>query len=502
MRGADWNDRMFTTGGSSATDRSTIQPASGSTPPETVLFLQQQRHHPNVRRRTASERVDALKRLKRAIVSRREAVLDAMHADFRKNRSEAELSEMQLVLNELNEAIARTPDWMANAAVATPMHLLGTRSYIQYEPRGVVLIMAAWNYPFALIFAPLVGAVAAGNCAIVRPSEKVPHTSAVAQQIIADAFAPEEVVLVGGDQTVARQLLALPFDHVFFTGSTPVGREIMQAVASRLGSVTLELGGKSPAIVDETADVEQAAAALMWGKFVNAGQTCVAPDYTLVHADRAAAFFDACRRVLAGFYGATEADRQASPDYCRMIDDGNWVRVAGLIESALRDGARCEAGGVVDRATRYIAPTILSGVDATSALMEAEIFGPVLPVLTFHTLDEVIDGLRRRPKPLALYIFSRKPAHVERLLSNTSAGGTVVNNCLVHLVNPNLPFGGVGESGFGRYHGRFGFETFSHARAVLEQRRPHLSPIFHPPYARLKTGWLGRALAFARRMRD
>jgi aldehyde dehydrogenase (NAD+) len=468
---------------------------------DTVLE-RMRRHQWTVRRRGAAERVARLRALKRAIVARREEILDAMHADFRKNRSEAELSEVQLVLNELNAAIEHTPAWMRPVDVATPLHLLGTRSRIEYQPRGVVLVVAAWNYPFALVFAPLVPAVAAGNCVVIRPSEKVPHTSAVAERIVADVFPSEEVVVVRGDRAFAEHLVSLPFDHVFFTGSTPVGRAVMASAAANLTSLTLELGGKSPAIVDETADVEHAARCIMWGKFVNAGQTCVAPDFALVHASKAPAFLDAARRVLAAFYGASEDERQATDDYCRMIDEPSCRRVAALIEDAVRHGATIEAGGRVDLRERYISPTVLSSVGRDAAIMRDEIFGPVLPVLTYVSADEAVDYLESRPRPLAMYVFSGNSRKADEWIARTRAGGTVVNNCLVHLVNPNLPFGGVGESGFGRYHGRFGFETFSHARAVLVQGRPRLSQIFYPPYARLKQGWLGRALALARRMRD
>jgi aldehyde dehydrogenase (NAD+) len=467
-----------------------------------AAFERQQAHQWTIRRRTAAERIQKLKDLKRAIVANREAILDAMHADFRKNRSEAELSEIQLVLTELNDAIAKVPTWMEPVPVSTPVQAFGTRSRIQYEPRGVVLIMAAWNYPFALLFAPLIGAVAAGNCVMLRPSERVPHTSAVAQRILESTFAHEEVTMIGGDLTSASTLLNLPFDHVFFTGSTPIGRKIMAAAGANLPSLTLELGGKSPALVDETADVAHAARSIMWGKFVNAGQTCVAPDYAFVHASKAQEFFDAAREALARFYGATDDAREASQDYCRIIDDDNWARVAGLIESAVRAGARIEAGGQVDRGGRYIAPTILSHVDAASPIMEDEIFGPVLPVLTYETREAIFEFLHARAKPLAMYIFSKNERNIDDILRRTSAGGTVVNNCLIHLINPGLPFGGVGASGFGSYHGRFGFETFSHARAITVQGSPVLTGLFHPPYARLKSGWLGSVMQLARRWRD
>jgi aldehyde dehydrogenase (NAD+) len=240
----------------------------------------------------------------------------------------------------------------------------------------------------------------------------------------------------------------------------------------------------------------------MWGKFVNAGQTCVAPDYAFVHESKVDAFYAEAKRALASFYGATNEAQRASDDYCRIIDDESWARVTALVEAAVRDGARIEAGGNTNALERYIAPTILSRVNPESALMQEEIFGPVLPVLTYRSVGEVVEFLHQRPKPLAMYVFSGDDDAVQEILGRTSAGGTVVNNCLIHLVNPNLPFGGVGESGFGHYHGRFGFETFSHARAVVVQRRPNLSSLFHPPYARLRQGWLGRVLQTARRWRD
>jgi aldehyde dehydrogenase (NAD+) len=365
-----------------------------------------------------------------------------------------------------------------------------------------VLIMAAWNYPFALVFAPLAAAVAAGNCVMVRASEKVPQTSIVARRVIDETFDPDEVAMIGGDRSTAEHLLDLPFDHVFFTGSTMVGRAIMTATARHLSGVTLELGGKSPVVIDASADVPAAARSVAWGKFVNAGQTCVAPDYVLIHASRAQEFFDASRDALAAFYGASDDARRTSDDYCRMIDDAGWARVTKLLDEAVRAGARIEVGGQTDAGQRYIAPTILSNVSPASPVMAEEIFGPILPVLTYQSRDEVFAFLRGRPKPLAMYVFCTDEQRTNEILGGTAAGGTVINNCLIHLMNPALPFGGVGESGFGNYHGRFGFETFSHARAVLVQGRPNLTRFFHPPYARLRSGWLGALLRTGRRLRD
>jgi aldehyde dehydrogenase (NAD+) len=466
------------------------------------VFALQRARRWEIGRAPAKGRVEKLRRLKKAIVAHREELLAAMHADFRKPRSEAELSELQLVLTELNHAIANVPRWMRTTEVATPLHMLGTRSEIRHEPRGVVLILAAWNYPFALLFAPLVAAVAAGNTVMLRPSERVPQTNALADRILAEAFEESEVALVGGGRETADALLAFPFDHVFFTGSTPVGRAILAAAPRHLPSVTLELGGKSPAIVDESADVAAAAGAVMWGKFVNAGQTCVAPDYALVHASRVQAFIEEARRALDRFYGASPELKAMSEDFCRIIDQPSFDRLVALVDAAVAGGASIEAGGDRNAAERYLAPTLLSGVDPGAGVMGDEIFGPVLPILTFTTRAEATAFVRDRPTPLVLYLFATKQDAIDEVLADTASGGAVVNNTLIHLLNPDLPFGGAGASGSGAYHGEHGFKTFSHERSVVYQRKPNFTTFFYPPYARLRSGLLGKILAFARKMRD
>jgi aldehyde dehydrogenase (NAD+) len=346
----------------------------------------------------------------------------------------------------------------------------------------VVLILAPWNYAFSLVVAPLVAAVAAGNCAILKPSEKTPATSAFLRRFIAEVFAEDEVTVVEGGGEAAEALLALPFDHVFFTGGARIGRSVMAAAARHLASVTLELGGKSPTIVDETANVRAAAQRVVGGKFLNAGQTCVAPDYALVHASRTAEFVAEAKRALDERYGLEGAARATSGDYCRIVDAGHFARLVDVLDRSVAAGARVEVGGERDASERYLAPTILSGVTFDSPVMAEEIFGPVLPVLAYTDLDAALVRLRALGAPLALYIFSRSAAAVEHILAETTAGGTAVNATLLQYGNPGLPFGGVGASGQGSYHGIYGFRTFSHERAVLRQREPSLARFLFPPY--------------------
>jgi len=431
---------------------------------------------------TAKERLARLERLKANLLSRREAMAEALFADFRKPRAEAESTELLPVLMELAHTAKHLKSWMKPRKVETPLLLAGTSSEVHYEPKGVVLIIAPWNYPFALAIAPLIAAVAAGNCVMLKPSEKTPHVSAFLEALVRDTFDPSEVTTVQGGPEVGEALLRLPFDHFFFTGGPRVGQKIMAAAARHLAGVTLELGGKSPVVVDATADVKTAAERIVWGKFLNAGQTCIAPDYVFVHASKEEAFLSAAKEALERFYGKTEEARRASPDLCRLVDDAAFSRVCGLLDRTVSSGGRVVAGGVVDPPSRYIAPTVLADVTAEAPVMEEEIFGPLLPVLRYEQLETVVETIRGSGKPLAMYIFSTDEEMVERLLRQTSAGGTVVNNVILHVVNPGLPFGGVGQSGLGAYHGEAGFRELSHARAVMRQGRASLAQFFFPPY--------------------
>ncbi|WP_408888254.1 aldehyde dehydrogenase family protein [Myxococcus faecalis] len=435
-----------------------------------------------VGKRGPGERLARLEKLKALILERREALAQALHADFRKPAAEVEATEVLPVLMELEHVRKHLKGWMKPRKVTTPLVLTGTSSHVRYEPRGVVLVMAPWNYPFNLLVAPLVDAVAAGNTVLCKPSEKTPNTSRFLAQLVRDTFPEDEVHVVEGGTEVGEALLRLPFDHFFFTGGPRVGRRVMEAAARHLAGVTLELGGKSPAILDTSADLEAAAERVAWGKFLNGGQTCIAPDHVWVHASQEEAFLAALKAAVERFYGRSEEARRASADFCRMVDDGAFARVRGLLDRTVAQGARVVVGGSVDAQTRFIAPTVVADVTPDAPLMEEEIFGPVLPVLRYESLDEVVAHVRAGGKPLALYVFSQDDAAVERLIQETSAGGTCVNTVVLHNVNPHLPFGGVGHSGLGAYHGEAGFKAFSHERAVLRQGRTSLAHLFFPPY--------------------
>jgi aldehyde dehydrogenase (NAD+) len=455
------------------------------------LFDLQAAHRWTMAKTTAAERIERLGRLRDAIRERREEICAAMAADFGKPAIESELTEIQLVLDELGVAIRELPRWMRPLRVRTPLTLFGSRSEVRYEPLGLILVLAPWNYPFLLAIDPIIAAVAAGNCVIARPSHKTPHSARCVQSLVGSVFPEHEVTVVLGDQSVAVELLGLPFDHVFFTGSTAVGRKVMAAASEHLSSVTLELGGQSPVIVDESADIETAAERIAWGKFINAGQTCVAPDYALVHEAVADRFAAALVAVISRFYGGDEATRAASADLACMVSPTACRRLERALAGAVAEGARLVVGGRIDAEARRVTPTIITNVRPDSPILAEEIFGPILPIVTVANLDEAVAILRRRAKPLALYIFSTRRANIDFVLDSTTAGGTSVNHVVMHLANPHLPFGGVGDSGMGNYHGRFGFETMSHARAVYTQTLPSAVRWLFPPYTERSKQMLG-----------
>lgn len=447
------------------------------------IFLAQKNNRWRVAHTTADERIAKLIKLRDALRAREAELKKAIHADYAKHACEVDLTEIYPTLSEIGHTISHLKRWMRPQRVKTPLVLFGTRSEVRYEPKGNVLILSPWNYPFQLLMAPLIAAIAAGNCAMLKPSAKTAHTAAFLKDFIGKIFDENEIALIEGDHHVSDALLELPFDHIFFTGSPSIGKKVMSAAANNLASVTLELGGKSPVIIDETADIKKTAERILWGKYVNAGQTCVAPDYALVHESKVAEFVTAANAVLTTRYGASESERAQSESYCRLVSEAHAIGLRKVLDASVASGARIAVGGSVDTAKRFISPTILTGVHDDSPIMREEIFGPILPIISYKKNEEIYPIIRRREKPLALYIFSRNQNNIEEILANTTAGGTCINSLIIHVGNPELPFGGVGYSGLGNYHGLFGFKTFSHERAVLVQGGIFDSlKNFYPPY--------------------
>lgn len=445
------------------------------------VFDLQQKHKFSLRKTDAKTRIGKLKLLKQALVNAEEAIFNALEKDLRKNRFETAVTELYFTYAEIDHAIKQIKAWMRPKSAGRTTSNLFAGNKIYYEPKGVCLIIAPWNYPLQLIMSPLVSAIAAGNCAILKPSELSEATAGVISKLIAATFEPREIACFEGDADVSAALLKLPFDHIFFTGSTSIGKVVMEAAAKNLTSVTLELGGKSPAIVEGTADIKKAAEKIAWGKLVNAGQTCIAPDYVVIEENRLNDFVEHYKNAVQKLF--FEDGRINKKDYAKVINGKHFSRLNNLKEQAIADGARLAFGGEIDEKSQTMLPTLLTSVNEKSTIMQEEIFSPILPVITFKNLVEAINIVNSKNKPLALYIFSDNKQHQHKMINETSAGGTCVNDVLVHISNPNLPFGGVNSSGMGSCHGIFGFKTFSHERAVVFQSKLDVTKMIYPPYA-------------------
>lgn len=451
-------------------------------------FQEQQHFAQQLKQKTAAERIKTLRKIESWIEEHTKDIQEAIYKDFRKPASEVDLTEIFPVQQEITHAIKHLKKWMKPQKVSSPLALAGSKSYVYYEPKGVCLIIAPWNFPFNLMLVPLVSAIAAGNTAILKPSEITPHTARLTRNMMEDLFHTREVKVFEGDKDVSEALLKLPFDHIFFTGSPAVGKIVMKAAAENLTSITLELGGKSPAIVDSTASLGEAAEKIAWGKWLNVGQTCIAPDYLIVNKNQQQALADELIRVTGQLFGGSgkEGNSQGieqSPDYARIVSDKHFERLNGLLEEAKQKGARVLMGGQTNAAERYIAPTLLADVPPDARIWEEEIFGPLLPMRTVEDLGEAVTYVRKHPKPLALYFFSNNKKNQQYILEQTSAGGVCLNDSLLHYLHPNLPFGGVNNSGLGKAHGHWGFLAFSNEKAVLRQRKGFTSvkPVY-PPY--------------------
>ncbi|HDT6193172.1 TPA: aldehyde dehydrogenase [Staphylococcus aureus] len=423
-----------------------------------------------------SFRKEQLKKLSKAIKSYESDILEALYTDLGKNKVEAYATEIGITLKSIKNARKELKNWTKTKNVDTPLYLFPTKSYIKKEPYGTVLIIAPFNYPFQLVFEPLIGAIAAGNTAIIKPSELTPNVARVIKRLINETFDANYIEVIEGGIEEMQTLIHLPFDYVFFTGSENVGKIVYQAASENLVPVTLEMGGKSPVIVDETANIKVASERICFGKFTNAGQTCVAPDYILVHESVKDDLITALSKTLREFYGQ---NIQQSPDYGRIVNLKHYHRLTSLLNSAQMN---IVFGGHSDEDERYIEPTLLDHVTSDSAIMQEEIFGPILPILTYQSLDEAIAFIHQRPKPLSLYLFSEDENATQRVINELSFGGGAINDTLMHLANPKLPFGGVGASGMGRYHGKYSFDTFTHEKSYIFKSTRLESGVHLPPY--------------------
>ncbi|MGQ0620585.1 MAG: aldehyde dehydrogenase family protein [Panacagrimonas sp.] len=435
-----------------------------------------------LRTSTADERIARITRLRDAVLAHRESIREAALKDFRKPPAEVDLTEILPVVMDANDARRHVKKWMRPTGVWPTQMMLGTKGYVQYEPKGRCLIISPWNYPVNLTFGPLVACLAAGNTAILKPSEMTPNLSAVMVKITREIFSEDEVAIFEGDSAVSTALLALPFDHIFFTGSPAIGKVVMAAAARHLTSVTLELGGKSPTIVDESADLKLAAQTLAWGKFTNNGQTCIAPDHVYVHAAVKDEFVRLFKETLTAAYGEGAA-AQRSPMLARVVNERHTRRINALLQDAKARGAKVLSGDVVDEKDCFIAPTLLTDIPRDAKIMDEEIFGPLLPIIPFSHLDQVIGEINTMQKPLALYMWSRTESNIQAVMKRTSSGGACINHAVVHFLHGNLPFGGVNNSGIGNTHGVYGFKAFSHERAVVRTRFM-LARMFFLPHKR------------------
>ena len=448
------------------------------------LFSSQLEKHSSLAKSTHGDRKQKLKRLLDNFMSMEQEAIDALSLDMKKSPTESIISEVLGVKAEADFAIQNLKKWMRSKRVPSPSTILFTSGWVRPEPKGSILILSPWNYPILLCLNPLIAAIASGNTAVIKPSEFTPASGAFLKKLIERTFDPSEVAVVLGDEKAAIELLSHPFNHVMFTGSPSTGKLVMSAAAKHLSGVTLELGGKSPVIVDNSANISEAAWKLAFYKFANAGQTCTAPDYILCHESKKDDLISGLRENFKSFFSGN--DGGPSSDYCQIVNTTHFDRIEGYLENAKGMGAKVVAGGNTDRSKRFIAPTVLCDVSIDSLVMKEEIFGPLMPIVTYKTMDEAIGFINKREKPLALYLFSYNKKNQKRLTEETSSGALVFNDCVIHHTNPHLPFGGINNSGLGSYHGKYGFDAFSHEKAILKSSAWSPFRLMLPPYTKRK----------------
>lgn len=452
-----------------------------------TLFDQQKAKSLELRSEPIRNRIERLKSFRRWVLDNKPRIREAVYQDLKKSDTDTDISEIFIITQELSKAIKHIKQWTRPQYVSPGLTYLGTSGYIRHEPKGTALIISPWNFPFNLVGVPLVSCLAAGNTAILKPSEHTPATSRLITEMVSEVFDPAVVSVVEGAVEETTELLKLPFDHIFFTGSTNVGKIVMAAAAKNLSSVTLELGGKSPVIIDKTADIKDAAKKLVWGKFVNNGQTCIAPDHIFIHEKVKESFVLEVKNQARQLFDHDDLGFENSGTYSRMVNQKHSKRLASLLLDARDKGAKLEMGGEYDEEQKYMAPTLLSDVSADATIWKEEIFGPILPLNVYVNADDVIDHINAQPKPLALYVFTKDRKFASEVEQQTSSGSLCINDVVVQYSHPNLPFGGVNDSGIGKSHGYFGFKEFSNARSVIRQRIGLTNATaFYPPFGGLK----------------
>ncbi|MFZ1291751.1 MAG: aldehyde dehydrogenase family protein [Melioribacteraceae bacterium] len=435
---------------------------------------------------SAKERIQKLNNIQKWILSNRIRIKTAIHSDFKKSFEETDLTEIYPVLSEIKHAKRNLKKWINPQSVERTLTLLTHKVYIKYEAKGNVLIISPWNYPFLLTIGPLVSAISAGNVVLIKPSEFSENTGKLIEEIITELFPKNEVAVVRGDRNISSELLGFNFDHIFFTGSTEVGKIIAKSAAKNLTSVTLELGGKSPVIVDETADLKSSAEKIVWGKFLNKGQTCIAPDYVLVNKKITDQFLKNLIESIEKFYKNIDGNIQTNGDYARIISDKHHNKLTEMIEDALTNGSKILYGGKNNLEDRFIEPTLILTNCKNCKIYEQEIFGPILPIIEYEKIEEAIDWINKLSSPLAIYIFSKNENAINKITSFTQSGGVGINELVVQFNHYNLPFGGVKNSGIGRSHGFAGFKTFSNERSYIKSGSLNLLKIIFPPYTNFK----------------
>ncbi|HCX20800.1 MAG: aldehyde dehydrogenase family protein [Flammeovirgaceae bacterium] len=444
------------------------------------LFLSHQKTAKALKKGSLEKRKAKLNAIKNWLLEHQSELHQGEYLDLKKPQDEVNVTELYPLVAEAKHAISHLKEWTTPQPIKSSLAFFGTRSFVHYEPKGTALIISPWNYPLLLSLGPLISAIAAGNTVILKPSEFTPATNKVILQMIHELFDQEEVEVIEGEADVSASLLELPFDHIFFTGSPQVGKVVMTAAAKHLSSVTLELGGKSPTIIDETANLNDAAAKLSWAKWTNAGQTCVAPDYLFVHKSKKESFLKLYREATQKMYGQKE-------NYTSIVNVKHYQRLDQTLKDAIEKGANVLISGDNSPENLDIQPVVIENVTEEMRVMKEEIFGPILPIMTYQNLDEVIDFINARPKPLALYLYSKSKRNKKRLLAETSSGALVFNDSVLHFGHPHLPAGGVNNSGLGKAHGHAGFLAFSHDKSIMSQQIGlTVASTVRPPYSRLK----------------